>query len=342
VRTEGEQRAWEALGKDLDAKLLRLLERNSGRAPLGYATPPTSLGGGFWAALYAFELEQPPAGLHGPLVLRVMPTSDEQCRREAQFQSAVAARGFPAPRVSLSGGRDEGLGFPYIVMQRLPGVPLGMSALWQLPALLGTTLARLHETITEGLPEGGLERVLDDLAERTAPLREGGLGAALDWLVRTRPAGQRRVACHGDFHPLNLLIDAGGVTGVLDWTHAHVGEPEFDAAFAALMLRLWPLDKPWLPRRLLKGPLGGGTSRSFLRAYRSRAPLDEGRLAWYEALHLLRILVRVARARAGITLPPLGPRHPWELAAADASRELQARSGVPIQLPVQCALRLAS
>jgi aminoglycoside phosphotransferase (APT) family kinase protein len=342
MRTEGEQRAWEALGTGLDAKLLRVLEKKTGRAQLGYATPLTGLGGGFWAALYAFELTHAPAELQGALVLRVMPTSDEQCTREAAFQSAVAASGFPAPRVALSGGRGDGLGFPYIVMQRLPGSPLPLGALWQLPALLGGTLAQLHVTSTAALPVGGLEMVLSDLTERVAPLEKFGLREALDWLLRTRPGEQRRVACHGDFHPLNLLVDAGCVTGVLDWTHAHVGEPEFDAAFAALMLRLWPLDKPWLPRRLLKGPLGGGAARGFLRAYRSRAPLDDARLAWYECLHLLRIVARVARARTGITLPPLGPRHPWELAAAVAARELQARSGASLQLPEQCALRLAS
>ena len=321
------------LPRGFDDHLLRLLGARA------FASPPQRLNGGYWAAIYGFEL----AGHHtlrGPLVLRVMPTSDEKCAREAAFQSAVARAGFPAPRVHLSGGRDDGFGFPYIVMQRLGGSVLGVGSLWQLPALLGTTLADLHRLDTQGLPSVSLEFILSELSERAAPLEDGSLRAALDWLGRERPATRRRVVCHGDFHPLNLLVEGGRVSGVLDWTHAHLGEPEFDAAYASLMLRLWPLDRPWLPRRWLKGPLGGGAARAFLRAYRGE--LEPARFAWCEALHLVRILVRVARARAGITSPPLGPRHPWELAARDASRALQARSGIAIRLPEPCALPLAS
>jgi aminoglycoside phosphotransferase (APT) family kinase protein len=321
--------------QELEPTLLRLL------GAAAYRSPPQRLGGGYWAALYGFEL----AGhetLRGPLVLRVMPTSDEKCAREAAMQAAISRAGFPAPRVHLSGGRGDGLGFPYIVMQRLAGSALGIGSLWQLPGLLGGTLAALHRLDTSGLPGAGLELVLDELAERAAPLEDDSLRRALGWLAQSRPEPRRRVICHGDFHPLNLLLERGSVSGVLDWTHAHLGEPEFDAAYAALMLRLWPLDRPWLPRRWLKGPLGTGAARAFLRSYRAPEPLDAGRFAWYESLHLARILVRVARARAGVTRPPLGPRHPWELAARDASQALEARCGFPIRLPEPCTLPLAS
>jgi len=322
------------LPQGFEGTLLRLLGARA------YASPPKRLDGGYWAALYAFEV----AGhetLSGPLVLRVMPTSDEKCAREAAMQSAVSRTGFRAPRVHLSGGRGDGFGFPYIVMQRLGGSVLNLAALWQLPALLGSTLAALHRIDTRDLPSEGLEFIFSELHERMAPLEDGGLRASLDWLVRTRPAPRARVVCHGDFHPLNLLVDGGRVSGVLDWTHAHLGEPEFDAAYASLTLRLWPLDRPWLPRRWLKGPLGGGAARAFLRAYGS-STLDAQRMTWYEALHLVRILARVARARAGITQPALSPRHPWELAARDALAALQARSGIAIRLPEPCALPLAS
>ena len=323
------------LPQNLDEILLRL---TGARA---YASAPRRLDGGYWAALYAFELEGPET-LRGPLVLRVMPTSDEKSAREVAMQGVVARSGFPAPHVHLSGGRGDGFGFPWMVMQRLSGSPLGVGTLWQLPALLGGTLSALHRVDTAGLPEGGLELLLEELRERIAPLEDGGLQRALGWLLARRPAPRRKVICHGDFHPFNLLIERGSVSGVLDWTQAHLGEPEFDAAYAALVLRLWPLDRPWLPRRWLKGPLGGGAARAFLRAYRPPEPLDAGRFDWYEALHFVRILVRVARARAGITQPPLGRRHPWELAARDAALALEARCGVPIRLPAPCALPLAS
>jgi macrolide phosphotransferase len=37
------------------------------------------------------------------------------------------------------------------------------------------------------------------------------------------------VLVHGDLHPAHILIDEhGGVTGLLDWTEAHVGDPAID------------------------------------------------------------------------------------------------------------------
>src|SRR5688572_11442630 len=94
----------------LPANLLRILERHTGMSGLAYAVPPAPLRGGFWAALYGFRLAHAPQDLSGDLVLRVMPTDEEHCRREARMQAAAAAAGFPAPRVCLTGGRDEGLG----------------------------------------------------------------------------------------------------------------------------------------------------------------------------------------------------------------------------------------
>src|SRR5687768_16471577 len=47
-------------------------------------------------------------------------------------------------------------------------------------------------------------------------------------LAVERP-GSAQVFLHGDFHPANVLFDTDGVlTGVVDWSAASVGAPEFD------------------------------------------------------------------------------------------------------------------
>ena len=56
----------------IDDDLLRVLSAHAGQ-PLSFATRPAAMTGGFWAAIYGFELDHPPADLAGPLVLRVMP-----------------------------------------------------------------------------------------------------------------------------------------------------------------------------------------------------------------------------------------------------------------------------
>ncbi len=43
---------------------------------------------------------------------------------------------------------------------------------------------------------------------------------------------------HLDYHPLNVMCDAGGVTGVLDWANAGAGDPRADLARTVSILRL--------------------------------------------------------------------------------------------------------
>src|SRR5690606_15321948 len=121
LSTEHEQRRWEALADGLEGRLLALLESRTGARGLTYAAPPVRLGGGRRAQLHGFRLARAPAGLEGELVLRAMPTSDPQAAREAAIQQAVHAAGFPVPEVRLQGGRQAGLGFPFIIMTRVAG-----------------------------------------------------------------------------------------------------------------------------------------------------------------------------------------------------------------------------
>jgi aminoglycoside phosphotransferase (APT) family kinase protein len=351
LKTEGEQRAWEALPGALAPKLLAALRKQTQTPGLDFAAPPVPLGGGFWALLYTFRLAQAPPELSGELVLRVMPASDEEARREATAQATVLAAGVPAPRVHLCGGRNDGLGFPFIVMARVEGGTLRAGLSWReklslsrLPVLLADTLAQLHavdakpfeEALTRtGWPpqSAGLEASLAALAERAAPLGSDGFAAGVAWLNARRPAPGPRVVCHGDFHPLNLMIVDGRVSGLLDWSHALLAEPEYDIAYAAQLLAWWPLAIP--PRGLLKPLLGRPAAWQFAQAYRRHRVFDHERFRWHEAFHAFRVLVRVARARAGITLPPLPPRHPWELVVADAGDAFQARTGIRVVLPAR-------
>jgi aminoglycoside phosphotransferase (APT) family kinase protein len=45
---------------------------------------------------------------------------------------------------------------------------------------------------------------------------------------------------HLDYHVLNVLVEAGQVTAVLDWTNAHAGDPRADLARTLTILRLAP------------------------------------------------------------------------------------------------------
>jgi aminoglycoside phosphotransferase len=51
-------------------------------------------------------------------------------------------------------------------------------------------------------------------------------------------AGQ--VLCHLDFHPFNVLVDDGQVSGIVDWVNARIGDRRDDLAWTRVVLALAP------------------------------------------------------------------------------------------------------
>jgi aminoglycoside phosphotransferase (APT) family kinase protein len=141
------------------------------------------------------------------------------------------------------------------VMQRLQGESIGRrivqrqelaAARAALPLQMAEELARIHGIAPERLPflpsrsEASaalavielLERELDALEEPHPAIELG-----LRWLREHLPRGGDPVVCHGDFRIGNLMVDAQGLVGVLDWEFAHLGDPAEDLA--------WPLVRAW-------------------------------------------------------------------------------------------------
>jgi aminoglycoside phosphotransferase (APT) family kinase protein len=336
------------VGRELEAALLALVERHSGQGALRYARPPTALAGGHWAAIYGFCVAGAPPGFAGELVLRLMP-DDERGRRESVLQQAVAALGFPAPRIRLAGGPEAGLGARFAIMDRAPGGSIadGLStgerarAVRRMPRLLGETMATLHALdpapVLAALEQAGWSRVaqgvgglMQEIGEAIERLALARYDRVLAWLHARRVEPEWLVICHGDLHGFNVILNEGELSGVVDWTNARVAEPAFDVAYTATLLEQMPIAVPPLLRPLL-GLVGRRASRQFLESYRLRGSFNADRLRWYEALHALRLLVRVAEARRSET--PLPPSHPWELAVAASQARLEQQSEIRLELP---------
>jgi aminoglycoside phosphotransferase (APT) family kinase protein len=183
-------------GSMIDEALLRVLSAHSGRSET-FSRRPTRLTGGFWAAIYEFELAPPQSWLWGPHVLRVMPNPDAGLR-EAIVQRLVAEQGYPTPRVALD-GFDDALGGAFMVMERVDGVAplddlgfgravLGLpGTLRRLPRQLATVTLDLHRLdpapIADALGLAGIEPISvgrsttsvspqRSCAARPSPLRE--------------------------------------------------------------------------------------------------------------------------------------------------------------------------
>jgi aminoglycoside phosphotransferase (APT) family kinase protein len=326
-------RSLEFPAHDVDpARLLAALRELSGCVELELASAPERLAFGGEAVIDVLELRSPPPCLAGPLVLRriVRPDHPRQVQREVALHRALADQGFPVPRVLLFDALGERLGAPFLVMERLAGgMPLvevmepsrllrrplrlpavAAEALWRVPALLGGLQARLHTLdpsgIRNALREQGLDpreigfgARLDALEEQAGRADLSGLAPGFAWLRRARKPGGRQVVCHGDLVFTNVQVESGRLTGVLDWSHASLAEPEYDVAATLNRLESRVPNVP-TPLAAIFRAVQKRMRSSYLEAYRRSHAIDPAALRLYGAFWLLQELVGSGeRLRAG-------------------------------------------
>lgn len=336
---------------EIAERLLALLRDRTGRRALAYAVRPERIPGGFDTRIVAFTLRDAPAELAGPLVLRLHrhDTDPANARFEAVVHRAIAGLGYPCPPVVLEGGLAAGLGGSFVVMPRVPGrvmlETLTSPMVVRFPAILAGLQLALHGLDAAALRDALAAADIDparcsvdaelaafDRAITTARLDD--LGATFAWLVAHRPPDPGTLAiCHGDLHPLNILVEDGRPTGVIDWSASHLrfADPAYDVGATIALLRHGPLA---VPRGL--GTLAAlgrlwlvdAYRRSYLRGRR----LEPGRVRYYEALRTLGFLIEglVYRpASAGVVAASTKPSAFADpRVIARAARRLHALTGV--------------
>jgi aminoglycoside phosphotransferase (APT) family kinase protein len=303
---------------DRASVLLAALGRDSGLGDLSHKSSPRQLGGGFWAEILTFTLASAPPPLAGELVAKLAP-SRSHGEREATIQAAIAEHGFPAPPVLVSGPGPQADGW-YFVMPKVEGTPPLSAATpaaliravpalaLRLPNLLADLGARLHALDPEPLGKElrsrtdwtvDVDDLINDIATASDTLEDRTLADDINKVLAARPLDDdQSVICHGDFHPLNIIVGNEGAT-VVDWTAARLGPPAFDIAFTALLLANPPIQVgPALQRPLQLA--GRWLARRFVAGYRKQAraagwDLPAERLNWYTRLHAARISLDAAK-----------------------------------------------
>jgi hypothetical protein len=134
--------------------------------------------------------------------------------------------------------------------------------------------------------------------------------ATLGALHRRTLRSSGRVLCHGDLHRQNLLWD-GERCWLLDWAHAHLGDPLSDLA------DLWPwgAGAPDLGRLLRPDLPTGEAARHALRAYHRAGPLASWSWGRFREAHrqavTRRLIAAHARHQARLTALPRGGERDW-------------------------------
>jgi len=202
---------------------------------------------------------------------------------EAAAMNAARAAGLPAPAVEALSDYN---GAPCFILEWMPGVPM-LDALgsrpWRLERLgreFGRLQARLHRADPAGLRELRAEDLRgiipdEDLNQRVIRELSG------------------RTFCHLDYHPINVLVDKGKLSAILDFTPAAVTDLRLDLAMTKAALLVAPL--PPSPLNPLLQVVRRLLARAWERGYRLEAgafPLTP----LFEAAAISRFVVETRRA----------------------------------------------
>jgi len=342
----------------LSAELLDALRPVIGVDELDYAEPPVKFTGGFFTENHGFRLGGVSAPWDAPLVLRLFPSimrpNDVRC--EVAVQRAVSAQHYPAPRVLTFDEHSRLGGRLFLVMEKLPGIAwmgdIGLKTnLRRGPRLLtalAPTIAKLQAQLhaldpapvvnAVGEPTVTVERWFGFLRDQIDAGADGFVDA-LQWLVDNQPDNrERRVICHGDLWPGNILVDGRDVTGVLDWTVATIAEPALDVGFTTMALSLVPIDAPRPVQRLV-ARMGQHIARRYVRAYQRIAPVDLSAQQYYEALRCALELSATVTYRLAASSGAARDRPPptWDSITDTMVEYFRRRTGVVLKVPARVA-----
>jgi len=293
----------------ISEKLITYLRDQLNNPLIDYESHLTKLQGGFETQIYRFQLSHTQKEFSKPLVLRLYPEfyGTGNAIWESGIQNILAAEGFPVAKVHLVCTDMSILGGAFLIMDFLHGKPMVTLTMEIVPHLLGKTHAALHKIdpkpLIKSLVDQGFDKNSLLLSNRFDWLKEKTskfpwLGEAIGWLVDNRPPEPEQLAvCHGDFHPLNILVQNEVITGVLDWAGFIIADPVLDIANTIVLTTI--------PFKHVAPTLGLDFSNInfdvvadlYLDAYRTENNLDESHLSYYQVRRCVYSLIQGAEGQ---------------------------------------------
>jgi aminoglycoside phosphotransferase (APT) family kinase protein len=207
---------------------------------------------------------------------------------------------------------------PALLQERLAGRPaielLATTKLRRVVRGLGSLQADLHAIDPGNVPllrldgRGYLEH---DLARRRDAIVAEDPTGTWEWLLETAARfasveSDAPVLCHGDFHPLNALVDGDGHIGIVDWTDACVCDRHLDVGRSIAIFWFASLIAESTAERVGLRMLRDWLGRTHRATYESRwgSGLDDECLAWWQVVHLFRGWLQLGELAEGTVPDP--------------------------------------
>ena len=163
----------------------------------------------------------------GRFVVRILrPHEEDRAEHEKNMMTLARDAGLPVAKLVASSrlGARPALLLDWVPGRELTGEIHGRPwAAFQLGKLFAEHQARIHCSSLGDAPESDW---IDCFGPVDEPVR-----ARLEQ-IQSPPA-----LLHLDYYPANLVYESGGISGILDWTNARLGDPRADLA------RTWALMK---------------------------------------------------------------------------------------------------
>ena len=280
------------------------------------------LQGGFDTDTYAFSVENAPDNLPNDLVLRYFRNANEAPRviRESAIQNAAASGGHAVPSVPVDSSGVLLAGRPFLLMERLPGKNLGelliadQSYIPQFPLIMAKLQAGLHKLDTTKLrarlTDLGVDvenmkptRLLNAISAIAEACQLPDLVEINQWLKDNFPEQPENPSIiHGDLHPMNILMNEGKVSGLIDWATSLFTHPEYDIAVTRTILSIGPPEDVGIPKEELNKLLQWAVGE-YMNESHALQELDDELIDYYSVLRVGHAYAKVIGKRHNVELP---------------------------------------
>jgi len=198
------------------------------------------------------------------VVLRIYPEKHDPLKPQREFRKLGRLQDapIPVPKPYVLEINPEILGYPFSIIERIPGETLEKAIKRYSPndferfiSSFSQYLVNLHNYRFKNFgvetPKGIIKEeipyekfILNDITRSLNFLRKAGyyVEPLSKWFMsfKKQLKLERFSLLHGDPQPRNIMVQGAKITGLIDWEYSRLGDPALDAGWTLFFFSLYP------------------------------------------------------------------------------------------------------